>query len=148
VLPNKRRQAKRDFHAKAEELEQHLIEVMGEQFEHELARSMDRVREAISPYTRFVRSQHEHLGEMRTQLTAVDNDMLALRHRVGGEPRLPPGERVQPLPGQSRAFLPQWSNIPSVGETVGADPAEHPDRSNARDAQPDSAGSVSPTEES
>ena len=49
VLPNKRRQAKRDFHAKAEELEQRLIEVMGEQFEHELARSMDRVREAISP---------------------------------------------------------------------------------------------------
>src|SRR5215207_4455507 len=148
VLPNKRRQAKRDFHAKAEELEQHLIEVMREQFEHELARSMDRVREAISPYTRFVRSQHEHLGEMRTQLTAVDNDMLALRHRVGGEPRLPPGERVQTLPGQSRASLPQWSNIPSVGETVVADPDEHPYRPDARDAQPDSAGSVSPTEES
>ena len=83
VLPNKRRQAKRDFHAKAEELEQRLIEVMREQFEHELARSMDRVREAISPYTRFVRSQFEHLEQMRTQLTAVDNDMRALRHRIG-----------------------------------------------------------------
>ena len=70
VLPNKRRQAKRDFHAKAEELEQRLIDVMREQFEHELARSMDRVREAISPYTRFVRSQFEHLEQMRTQLTA------------------------------------------------------------------------------
>src|SRR3712207_8370133 len=42
---NKRRQAKRDFHTKAEELEQRLIEVMREQFEHELTRSLDRVRE-------------------------------------------------------------------------------------------------------
>src|SRR3712207_6053666 len=85
---NKRRQAKRDFHEKAEELEQRLIEVMREQFEHELARSMARVREAIAPYTRFVRTQHEHLGQMSAQLTAVDNDMRALRHRIGGEPTL------------------------------------------------------------
>ena len=91
VLPNKRRQAKRDFHAKAEELEQRLIEVMREQFDHELARSMDRVREAIAPYTRFVRSQNEHLERMRTELTAVDNDMRALRHRIGDERSLPPG---------------------------------------------------------
>ena len=124
MLPNKRRQAKRDFHAKAEELEQRLIEVMREQFEHELARSMDRVREAISPYTRFVRSQFEHLEQMRTQLTAVDNDMRALRHRIGGEPRLAPASgqphcRARPQPGchgestgrhWTRSSTPSWSS--------------------------------------
>jgi len=98
VLPNKRRQAKRDFHAKAEELEQRLVQVMGEQFEHELARSMDRVREAISPYTRFVRSQYEHLGGMRDELSAVENDMRALRHQIGDERALPPGERAAAMP--------------------------------------------------
>ncbi|MBW3634559.1 MAG: hypothetical protein KY456_16190, partial [Chloroflexi bacterium] len=148
VLPNKRRQAKRDFHAKAEELEQRLIEVMREQFEHELARSMDRVREAISPYTRFVRSQHEHLGLMRAQLTAVDNDMLALRHRIGGEPRLPTGESVQALPGHARASLPQGPNISVVGETVGADVERRPGRPNEGDVLAAESSNVSPAEDS
>jgi small GTP-binding protein len=121
VLPNKRRQAKRDFHVKAEELEQRLIEVMREQFEHELARSMDRVREAISPYTRFVRSQFEHLELMRTQLTAVDNDMRALRHRIGGEPRLASGERAAALPGAAPAGLPAGTDGPAIDEIIDAE---------------------------
>ena len=58
---------------------------MREQFDHELARSMERMREAISPYTRFVRTQFEHLKQMcMSSLTAVDNDMRALRHCIGG----------------------------------------------------------------
>jgi small GTP-binding protein len=124
VLPNKRRQAKRDFHVKAEELEQRLIEVMREQFEHELARSMDRVREAISPYTRFVRSQFEHLELMRTQLTAVDNDMRALRHRIGGEPRLASGERTAALPGAAPAGLPAGTDGPVIDEIIDAELVE------------------------
>jgi uncharacterized membrane protein len=124
VLPNKRRQAKRDFHVKAEELEQRLIEVMREQFEHELARSMDRVREAISPYTRFVRSQFEHLEQMRTQLTAVDNDMRALRHRIGGEPRLAPGERAAALPGAAAVGLPGRTDGSALDEIIDAELVE------------------------
>jgi hypothetical protein len=124
VLPNKRRQAKRDFHAKAEELEQRLIEVMREQFEHELARSIDRVREAISPYTRFVRTQFEHLEQMRTLLTAVDNDMRALRHRIGGEPRLAPGEREAALAGVAPAGLPQGIDGPALDEIIDAELVE------------------------
>ena len=126
VLPNKRRQAKRDFHARAEELEQRLIEVMREQFEHELARSMDRVREAISPYTRFVRSQFEHLEQMRGQLTAVDNDMRALRHRIGGEPRLAPGERTAALPGAVPAELPAGIDGPALDDVLDAELVERP----------------------
>jgi small GTP-binding protein len=124
VLPNKRRQAKRDFHVKAEELEQRLIEVMREQFEHELARSMDRVREAISPYTRFVRSQFEHLEQMRTQLTAVDNDMRALRHRIGGEPRLAPGDRAAAIVGTAPAGLPPEINGSAMNEIIDAELVE------------------------
>jgi hypothetical protein len=141
VLPNKRRQAKRDFHIKAEELEQRLIEVMREQFEHELARSMDRVREAISPYTRFVRSQFEHLGQMHTQLTAVDNDMRALRHRIGSEPRLAPGERAAAIAGTAPAGLPPEINGPSLDEIIDAELVEQrsqsPDGANADDAPED-----------
>jgi hypothetical protein len=139
VLPNKRRQAKRDFHAKAEELEQRLIEVMREQFEHELARSMDRVREAISPYTRFVRSQFEHLEQMRAQLTAVDNDMRALRHRIGGEPRLAAGERAAALPGAAPAELPEAIDGPALDDVLDAELVERPRESgNGRRAAEDS----------
>jgi hypothetical protein len=126
VLPNKRRQAKRDFHAKAEELEQRLVEVMREQFEHELARSMDRVRDAISPYTRFVRSQYEHLEQMRAQLTAVDNDLRALRHRIGGEPRLAAGERAAALPGAAPAELPEAIDGPALDDVLDAELVERP----------------------
>ena len=146
VLPNKRRQAKRDFHAKAEELEQRLIEVMREQFEHELARSMDRVREAISPYTRFVRSQHEHLGQMRTQLTSVDNDMRALRHHIGGEARLPAGERAAALPEPVRASLPRGTDRPAVGETVDADLGERSRRGSETDGKLNGPNTISPPE--
>ena len=97
---------------------------MREQFEHELARSMDRVREAISPYTRFVRSQFEHLEQMRGQLTAVDNDMRALRHRIGGEPKLAPGERAAALPGAAPAELPQGIDGPALDHVLDAELVE------------------------
>jgi small GTP-binding protein len=128
VLPNKRRQAKRDFHAKAEELEQRLVEVMREQFEHELARSMDRVREAIAPYTRFVRSQYDHLDQMRTELTAVDNDMRALRHRIGDERTLSEGERTGVLTGAARDATPRQLPEPDVEAVIDAEVVETPRR--------------------
>jgi small GTP-binding protein len=128
VLPNKRRQAKRDFHAKAEELEQRLVEVMREQFEHELARSMDRVREAIAPYTRFVRSQYDHLELMRTELTAVDNDMRALRHRIGDERTLPEGERTRVLTGVARDSTPRRFPEPEAEAVIDAEVVEAPRR--------------------
>ncbi|MFN8591622.1 MAG: dynamin family protein [Thermomicrobiales bacterium] len=124
VLPNKRRQAKRDFHARSEELEQRLIAVMREQFEHELARSMDRVREAIAPYTRFVRSQYDHLTQMGMELTAVDNDLRALRHRIGVERALAPGERTFALP----PAIEQWFRPPlpvGNGDVVDVDVSEN-----------------------
>lgn len=129
ILPNKRRQARRDFHAKAEELETRLMEVMREQFEHELARSIDRVREAIAPYTRFVRAQNDHLGVMRSELAAVDNDMRALRYRIGAERTISPGVKATVLPSVSDVWLPRG---PGAAVTDGVIEAEHralPDRS-------------------
>src|ERR671913_2328893 len=121
VLPKKRRQTREDFRKRSSELEQNLMSVMNEQFEHELARSMDRVREAISPYTRFVRSQFEHLGQMHMQLASVDNDLRALRYRIGGEPRLASGERAAALPGAAPAGLPREINGPALDEIIDAE---------------------------
>jgi small GTP-binding protein len=127
VLPNKRRQAKRDFHARSEELEERLIAVMREQFDHELARSMTRVREAISPYTRFVRTQYEHLGQMGRELAAVDNDMRALRHRIGEDRALPPGERTFLLPDQLTEWFDRGRGRGAQGEIIDIEVLEVPD---------------------
>ena len=126
VLPNKRRQAKKDFHAKAEELERRLLEVMREQFEHELARSMDRVREAIAPYTRFVRSQFEHLETMRTELTAVDNDMRAVRHQIGDERVLPPGEQIPALDRPAGLWSTRSLAEPTTADIIDVELVEQP----------------------
>ena len=67
ILPRKRRQIARRFRARSNELEQRLVTVMSEQFEHELARSVHRIEDAIAPYTRFVRDQQANSpGSRRT----------------------------------------------------------------------------------
>lgn len=137
VLPNKKRQAKREFQAKAEELEQRLIAVMREQFEHELARSLDRVREAIAPYTRFVRSQYQHLEQMHRELTTVDNDMRALRHRIGEERPLPSGERAPVLPTTSGVWLPREIAATPDGEIIDAELVERAPIARPRSASTD-----------
>ncbi|MFT4041254.1 MAG: hypothetical protein QM692_23940, partial [Thermomicrobiales bacterium] len=108
VLPNKRRQARRDFHVKAEELEGRVVQVMRETFEHELARSVARVNEAIAPYTRFVRSQYDHMETMRVELNKVDTDMRALRYQIGEERKpLKAGVQATVLPKNPEIMLPR-----------------------------------------
>jgi small GTP-binding protein len=85
VLPQRRRRARADFRARSADLERRLVDVMSEQFGHELSRSVERIREAIAPYTRFVRTSQEHLTKIDGELNGVRNDLRALRHQVGGE---------------------------------------------------------------
>ena len=55
VLPAKRGTAKRELREKVEAMRKRLMEALAAQFDHELAHSLARIREAVSPYTRFVR---------------------------------------------------------------------------------------------
>jgi small GTP-binding protein len=89
ILPNKRRTARNDFHERSRELEQSLIAVMRDQFEHELERSVNRIKDAIAPYTRFVRSSREQLIAHETDLTGIESDLRTLRHQIGTDPALP-----------------------------------------------------------
>jgi hypothetical protein len=58
ILPNRRRKARAEFREKTETLRERLGEVVRRQFDTELKRSIERMREAIAPYIRFVRTEH------------------------------------------------------------------------------------------
>jgi small GTP-binding protein len=101
VLPIRRRQAREDFHRRSAELEDRLMTVMGEAFENELNRSVSRIADAISPYTRFVRSSQTRFEELRNEFTTVQDQLRTLRHSIGGNDDRPalPGDAQPDEPG-------------------------------------------------
>jgi small GTP-binding protein len=84
ILPAKRRRAKNELHDKLEDLRQRLMKAMSAAFDQELARSLQRLREAIAPYTRFVRSEQQKLASIDSELGEVNAIFSQLRMRVDG----------------------------------------------------------------
>jgi small GTP-binding protein len=82
IIPAKRKQAKADFHAKVSDLRDQLARTVSRQVNSELDRSVSRIREAVGPYTRFVRAQREQLGSMATELQQIEADQGRLRAEI------------------------------------------------------------------
>jgi small GTP-binding protein len=83
LLPAKRRQVKRQFHDKIVDLRQQLLRTMQRQFASELELMLTRIREAIAPYTRFIRAQREQLITVQRELSDVDVELGRLRAEIG-----------------------------------------------------------------
>ncbi len=82
VLPAKKRKAKRELTAKIEDLRRKLMRVLTRQFQQELERSIERIRESVAPYTRFVRAERERLKEIRSDLTSSQDALVALHGEI------------------------------------------------------------------
>ena len=82
ILPARRRTAKNDLDAKIEDLRRRLSEAMTAQFERELMSSLQEIREAIAPYTRFIRVEQQHLGALDDELRAIAVELRQLRSMV------------------------------------------------------------------
>ncbi|MBK9714236.1 MAG: dynamin family protein [Kouleothrix sp.] len=82
VLPAKRRQVKREFHAKLQELRTQLLDTMRRQFDVELDQMLARIREAIAPYTRFIRAQRELLVSVQREISDVDVELGRLKAEI------------------------------------------------------------------
>lgn len=82
VLPNRRRKARAEFREKTEALREKLSEVVSRQFDSELNRSIERMREAIAPYTRFVRTEHARMTEARATLAELNSEADALKTEI------------------------------------------------------------------
>ncbi|NOK60711.1 MAG: dynamin [Chloroflexi bacterium AL-W] len=83
VLPNKRRQVKRQLRERINTLREQLLHTMQQQFDSELDKMIGRIREAIAPYTRFIRTQREHLTVVQGELSDIDVELGRIRSEIG-----------------------------------------------------------------
>src|SRR5215211_6489471 len=91
VLPNRRRRARREFREKTDSLRERLSEVIRRQFETELNRSVERMRDAIAPYTRFVRTEHARMTEAHSVLSETSAEVDTLKGEIAA-PGVNPGD--------------------------------------------------------
>jgi len=82
IIPTKRRRAKNDLNNKLEDLRQRLMKAMSEEFERELGRSLQRLREAIAPYTRFVRAEQKKLARIEGELREIRSSLVQIRAQI------------------------------------------------------------------
>ncbi|MBF6613438.1 MAG: dynamin family protein [Chloroflexi bacterium] len=82
ILPYRKRKAQEEFRARTQELRDKLSSAMTAQFNVELTRSAERVREAIAPYTRFVRLEQERVSAADAALSEIDKQIGQLRGQI------------------------------------------------------------------
>ena len=82
VLPYRRSKVKAALRERIGELRSQLADALQRQFEKELGESVQRIREAIAPYTRFVRVEREKLEKISADLQAARAEVTALRHNI------------------------------------------------------------------
>ena len=82
IIPARKRAAKNEMVERVAALRLQLTDALTTQFEKELNRSLQRINEAIAPYTRFVRAEQRKLEEMHTQLTEAQRTQGRLRAEI------------------------------------------------------------------
>jgi small GTP-binding protein len=82
VIPNRRRKAKQEMHAKVTALREKLIRSLRTHFETEINRSLQHINEAIAPYSRFVRAERRKLQEAQGGLDEVREGINRLQVEV------------------------------------------------------------------
>ncbi len=82
VLPYRRSRVKAELRTKINELRAQLNAVLERQFERELQDGLQRIREAIAPYTRFVRVEREKIQKLEADLERAGAELATLRAEV------------------------------------------------------------------
>ncbi|HMN27617.1 MAG TPA: hypothetical protein PKE45_05625 [Caldilineaceae bacterium] len=82
VLPARRAKVKNEMRQQVNRLREQLSSAMTREFEIELTRSVQRLREAIAPYTRFVRIERDKLERMSVDLQDSRNRINVVRAEI------------------------------------------------------------------
>jgi small GTP-binding protein len=82
IIPARKRAAKAELRQKIANLRQQLMHSLRTQFEHEMERGILNIKDAISPYSRFVRSEQGKLEDVQSQLSETNTGLEALKFQV------------------------------------------------------------------
>ncbi|MFC2053179.1 dynamin family protein [Chloroflexota bacterium] len=82
IIPARRKMAKNELHEKISALREQLTDTLRNQLDKEIERSLQRIYEAISPYTRFVRAERGNLNETCDELNRIQNDLERLKVEI------------------------------------------------------------------
>ena len=82
VLPYRRQKVKAQLRTRIGDLRRRLDTAITQQFESELTASVQRIREAVAPYTRFVRVEREKLETLAADLQRAEGEWKGLRRSV------------------------------------------------------------------
>jgi hypothetical protein len=82
IIPARRRQGKAKLNEKIAALRGQLSGSLRAQFEKEIRHSLERIQEAIAPYTRFVRAEREKMEEMGKRLKDLKIGIERLRKKI------------------------------------------------------------------
>ena len=82
VIPAKRRKANQEMNQKISLMRDQLINSLTGHFEREIERSLGHIRTAISPYTRFIRSENNRLLDAKTELQSLQKNLESIKKRV------------------------------------------------------------------
>jgi small GTP-binding protein len=82
VIPMRRRQAKSELRQKIASMRTELMGSLTAQFEREIVRSLERIRDAVAPYSRFVRAERDRFAGARDELIAIKGALATIRARI------------------------------------------------------------------
>jgi len=82
VIPNKRRTAKKDLSEKVASVRRKLMKALTDQFDRETRRSVERIGDAMSPYTGFVKGETARYQTARQDLDRLAADLVQVKSRI------------------------------------------------------------------
>ena len=82
IIPAKRRRAKIEMREKVSALRDEAVDGHANRVRERVARSVQRIRDGIAPYSRFVRAEGEKLRAERRRLVRFAGELEAARARV------------------------------------------------------------------
>ncbi len=82
IVPAKRRKAKNELHEKLASLRVKLVTSLTDEFEKEITQSQQRIEDAISPYTRFIRAETENLNNLQESLQKAQIEISELQGEI------------------------------------------------------------------
>ncbi len=82
VIPARRRRAKAELRAKVSDLREKLMHSLQGHFNKELQRSLNKIKDATAPYSRFIRSEREKLEQAQETFQRFQGEITRLRVKI------------------------------------------------------------------